>query len=73
MLAYNVDPGERLKIGIRYSSCSMTSGASGWLRRGEVPLSLLKWTVPAPYYRGRGFHLPDPSAAYADQRIVLVP
>jgi hypothetical protein len=22
------------------------------------------------YYRGGGFHLPDPSAAYADQRIV---
>ena len=47
MLAYNVDPVSALKLAFVTQAVGMTSGASGWLRRGEVPLSLLKWTVPA--------------------------
>lgn len=47
MLAYKVDPVSALKLAFVTQAVGMTSGASGWLRRGEVPLSLLKWTVPA--------------------------
>ena len=47
MLVYNVDPVSALKLTFVTQAVGMTSGASGWLRRGEVPLSLLKWTVPA--------------------------
>lgn len=47
MLAYKVDPVSALKLAFVTQAVGMTSGASGWLRRGEVPLALLKWTVPA--------------------------
>ncbi len=47
MFAYQVDPVSALKLAFVTQAVGMTSGASGWLRRGEVPLPLLKWTVPA--------------------------
>jgi uncharacterized membrane protein YfcA len=47
MFAYQVDPVSALKLAFVTQAVGMTSGASGWLRRGEVPLSLLKWTVPS--------------------------
>jgi len=47
MFVYNVDPVSALKLAFVTQAVGMTSGASGWLRRGEVPLSLLKWTVPS--------------------------
>jgi uncharacterized membrane protein YfcA len=47
MFAYKVDPVSALKLAFVMQAVGMTSGASGWLRRGEVPLSLLKWTVPS--------------------------
>lgn len=47
MFAYQVDPVSALKLAFVTQAVGMTSGASGWLRRGEVPLRLLKWTVPA--------------------------
>jgi uncharacterized membrane protein YfcA len=47
MFAYKVDPVSALKLAFVTQAVGMTSGASGWLRRGEVPLSLLKWTVPS--------------------------
>jgi uncharacterized protein len=47
MFVYNVDPVSALKLAFVTQAVGMTSGASGWLRRGEVPLALLKWTVPS--------------------------
>ena len=47
MFVYKVDPVSALKLAFVTQAVGMTSGASGWLRRGEVPLSLLKWTVPS--------------------------
>ncbi|MCD2451936.1 MAG: sulfite exporter TauE/SafE family protein [Methylicorpusculum sp.] len=47
MFAYQVDPVSALKLTFVTQAVGMSSGASGWLRRGEVPLSLLQWTVPA--------------------------
>lgn len=47
MFAYQVDPVSALKLAFVTQAVGMTSGASGWLRRGEVPLQLLKWTAPA--------------------------
>jgi uncharacterized protein len=47
MFAYRIDPVSALKLTFVTQAVGMTSGASGWLRRREVPLSLLKWTVPA--------------------------
>lgn len=46
MFGYNVDPISALKLAFVTQAIGMTSGASGWLRRGEVPLRLLRWTVP---------------------------
>lgn len=46
MFAYDVDPVSALKLAFVTQAVGMTSGASGWLRRGEVPLRLLRWTVP---------------------------
>ncbi len=43
---YNADPVSALKLAFVTQAIGMTSGASGWLSRGEVPLRLLKWTVP---------------------------
>jgi len=46
MFVYNADPVSALKLAFVTQAVGMTSGASGWLRRGEVPLRLLRWTVP---------------------------
>jgi len=46
MFVYHVDPVSALKLTFVTQAVGMTSGASGWLHRGEVPLSLLQWTVP---------------------------
>ena len=46
MFAYKVDPVSALKLAFVTQAVGMTSGASGWLRRGDVPLAVLKWTVP---------------------------
>lgn len=47
IFGYHLDPVSALKLAFITQAVGMTSGASGWLRRGEVPLELLKWTVPA--------------------------
>jgi len=46
MFVYSVDPVSSLKLAFASQSIGMSSGAVGWLRRGEVPLRLLWWTVP---------------------------
>lgn len=46
MFVYHLDPLSSLKLAFLSQSVGMTSGATGWLRRGEVPLQLLRWTVP---------------------------
>ena len=46
MFIYKIDPLSALKLAFVTQAVGMTSGASGWLRRREVPLPLLKWTVP---------------------------
>jgi uncharacterized membrane protein YfcA len=47
MFAYQVDPVSALKLAFVTQAVGMTSGASGWLKRGEVPGRLLQWTVPS--------------------------
>jgi uncharacterized membrane protein YfcA len=47
MFAYQVDPVSALKLAFATQAFGMTSGASGWLCRGDVPLRLLRWTVPS--------------------------
>lgn len=47
MFVYHLDPVASLKLAFVSQSIGMTSGASGWLQRKEVPLSLLKWTIPS--------------------------
>lgn len=47
IFVYHTDPVAALKLGFVSQSIGMTSGASGWLQRKEVPLQLLKWTVPS--------------------------
>ena len=47
MLVYHTDPVSALKLAFVTQAVGMTSGASGWLRREEVPLGLLRWTVPS--------------------------
>lgn len=46
ILGYQLDPVSALKLSFVTQAVGMSSGASGWLRRGEVPVALLKWTVP---------------------------
>jgi uncharacterized membrane protein YfcA len=46
MFVYHVDPVGALKLAFVSQAVGMTSGASGWLQRREVPLELLRWTVP---------------------------
>jgi len=46
IFAYSANPLAALKLAFVTQAVGMTSGASGWLNRGEVPLRLLKWTVP---------------------------
>lgn len=47
MFGYHTDPVSSLKLAFVTQAVGMTSGASGWIRREEVPLGLLKWTVPS--------------------------
>lgn len=47
MFAYQVDSVSALKLAFVTQAVGMTSGASGWLKRGEVPVRLLQWTVPS--------------------------
>ncbi len=47
MFAYRADPVSALKLAFVTQAVGMTSGASGWLQRREVPLELLRWTVPS--------------------------
>ncbi len=46
IFVYALDPVSSLKLAFLSQSVGMTSGATGWLNRGEVPLRLLRWTVP---------------------------
>jgi uncharacterized membrane protein YfcA len=46
MFGYSATPLAALKLTFMSQAAGMTCGASGWLGRGEVPLRLLKWTVP---------------------------
>jgi uncharacterized protein len=47
MFVYRNDPVSALKLAFVTQAVGMTSGASGWIQRGEVPLGMLKWTVPS--------------------------
>ena len=47
MFVYHVDPISALKLTFVTQAVGMTSGAIGWLKRGAVPVRLLKWTVPS--------------------------
>jgi uncharacterized membrane protein YfcA len=47
MFVYRLDPVSSLKLTFASQAVGMSSGASGWLRRSEVPLRLLWWTVPS--------------------------
>ncbi|MCU0432945.1 MAG: sulfite exporter TauE/SafE family protein [Bacteroidia bacterium] len=47
MFVYKTDPLSALKLAFVTQAVGMSSGASGWLRRGEVPLKLLWWTIPS--------------------------
>ncbi len=51
---YKTDPLSALKLAFVTQAVGMTSGASGWLQRKEVPLDLLKWTIP-PLLLGTAF------------------
>ena len=46
IFVYALDPVSSLKLAFVSQAVGMTSGATGWLGRGEVPLRLLRWTVP---------------------------
>lgn len=47
IFGYHLDPVSSLKLAFVSQSIGMSSGASGWLQSGVVPLNLLKWTVPS--------------------------
>ncbi|MCA6362873.1 MAG: sulfite exporter TauE/SafE family protein [Bacteroidetes bacterium] len=47
MFVYKTDPLSALKLAFVTQAVGMSSGASGWLKRGEVPLKLLWWTIPS--------------------------
>ena len=47
MFVYKLDPVSSLKLAFVTQAVGMTSGATGWLQRKEVPLQLLKWTIPS--------------------------
>lgn len=44
---FHTDPVSALKLAFVTQAVGMSSGASGWIRKGEVPFQLLKWTVPS--------------------------
>jgi uncharacterized membrane protein YfcA len=46
VFVWGLGPVEALKLSLVAQSVGMTSGALGWLRRGEVPLAALAPTVP---------------------------
>lgn len=46
IFVYALNPVSSLKLAFASQAVGMTSGATGWLRRGEVPRRLLAWTVP---------------------------
>lgn len=46
MFLYHTDPLTALKLSFVTQAVGMTSGASGWIQRNEVPVELLKWTIP---------------------------
>lgn len=46
MFFYKTDPMSALKLSFVTQAVGMTSGATGWLQRKEVPVNLLKWTIP---------------------------
>lgn len=46
MFVYHTDPLSALKLAFVTQAVGMTSGAIGWLQRKEVPIELLKWTLP---------------------------
>lgn len=47
LLIYRVDPVSALKLSFVTQAVGMTSGASGWIQRGDVPKVALKWTAPS--------------------------
>jgi uncharacterized protein len=47
MFVYKTDPLSALKLAFVTQAVGMSSGAVGWLKRGEVPLKLLWWTIPS--------------------------
>ncbi len=47
IFGYHLDPVSALKLAFVTQSMGMTSGASGWLQRREVPLHALPWTIPS--------------------------
>lgn len=47
VLVYRVDPVSSLQIALVAQAFGMTSGALGWLRRGQVPVGALPVAVPA--------------------------
>ena len=47
MFVYHTDPVSALKLAFVTQAVGMSSGASGWIQRGEVPFGMLKWTVPS--------------------------
>ena len=47
MFGYHISLMAALKLAFVTQAAGMTSGAIGWLHRDEVPLGLLKWTVPS--------------------------
>ncbi len=47
MFAYQLDPVSALKLSFVTQAVGMTSGAIGWMQRGEVPYKLLWWTIPS--------------------------
>jgi uncharacterized membrane protein YfcA len=47
VFGYGLSPTVALQLSIAGQAFGMTSGAIGWLRRGVVPRSALRWAVPA--------------------------
>jgi uncharacterized membrane protein YfcA len=47
IFGYSISPLAALKLTFVTQAVGMTSGAVGWLDRDEVPLDLLRWTVPS--------------------------
>jgi uncharacterized membrane protein YfcA len=46
IFGYGMDPVSALKLAFATQAVGMSSGAVGWLQRGNVPTGLIKWTVP---------------------------